>query len=462
MEKLQLVEKLSKYEKDGNLLYVFPNLPFWFVSSSRFDIFMNQLQKGISKEDLFKNLNKNSISLIEKLIDIGIISVNGERKDNLERIVPKKRIWDVYDVCEFELTLKCNLRCTHCYISAGVCDDNEITLNEINNVLDDLEKLHKKDMRGKRIVLTGGEPFIRKDILEIIEEITKRGFQILINSNGLIISDEKIEKLKKYNNMQICISLDGLKESHEKIRGKKTFERTVNKIRKLQVAGINTSINMLCHKKNFHELEALFELTQDMKLHGINPVPVVLMGRAKEFGITPVPEKDFYRGIFEILKKNPKYSELMRRTSFVNLVAGLAVNVKSHYCGTGSRGTFFISYDGGVYPCPNMRFANFSLGNIRKKSFFEIVKNNPIIKKLGKLSVDNMNETCKNCDLRYFCGGFCRGETFCNTKNIKSPYVRCEEYKEGLIEALWILAENPEFFEKRAKEFYENSKQLAS
>lgn len=460
--KLRLVETFTKYTRNNLILYLFPNLPFWFVASNKFDVLIKKLQKGIGKDELFSGLGENTRMLIQDLVTIGIISEGNNITRNLEKIVPKKRIWEVYDVCEFELTLKCNLRCKHCYISAGVPSKNEITLKEIEFVLDDLKEFHKKDMCGKRIVLTGGEPFIRKDILEIIDAITKHGFNILINSNGLLISDEQIKRLKKYKNLQICISLDGLKINHEKIRGKNTFDKTLEQIKKLSSFGINTSINMLCHQGNFHDLEKLFELTTNLKLHGINPVPVVLMGRANDFEIKPVPEKYFFRGIFNVLQKKPEYSQLMRRTSFVNMVAALAVNVKSHYCGTGSRGTFFISFDGKVYPCPNMRFANFSLGSIREKRFLEIVKNNPILDKLSCLSVDTMNNKCKNCDVRYFCGGFCRGETFYNTKDINSPYVRCKEYKEGILEALWLLAENPSFFEKRTKEFYDNSKELSS
>lgn len=457
---IKLVQTFREYKKDNKILYLFPNIPFWFVSSNEFESIMDKLKKGVNQEILFPKLGENTKKLILDLIDIGILSKDKKIYDKIEKIVPKKRIWDVYDICEFELTLRCNLKCKHCYISAGIPSEGEITLKEIENVLNNLKEFHKKDMRGKRIVLTGGEPFIREDLLEIIELITKHGFQILINSNGLMINDQHIKSLKKYHNLQICISLDGLKESHENLRGIGTFEKTIEIIKKLSDSGINTSINMLCHKKNFNELEDLFKLTKDLKLHGINPVPVVLMGRAKEFGIEPVPEKEFYRGIFNIFQKNQEYIKLMRRTSFINLVAGLAVNVKSHYCGTGSRGTFFISYDGKVYPCPNMRFANYLLGDIKKRSLLEIIKENPIIKKLSNLSVNTMNDQCKNCDVKYFCGGFCRGETYYNTHNLNSPYIRCIEYKEGIIEALWILSEYPEFFEKRAQEFYENSKEL--
>lgn len=106
-----------------------------------------------------------------------------------------------------------------------------------------------------------------------------------------------------------------------------------------------------------------------------------------------------------------------------------------------------------------MRFEQFKLGNIREGSFRKITQDNPINSRLKSLSVDKMNDECPSCDVKYFCGGFCRGETYSNTGDINSPYVRCGEYKEGILEAMWELSANPELYEAKAREFLENSKE---
>jgi len=69
-----------------------------------------------------------------------------------------------------------------------------------------------------------------------------------------------------------------------------------------------------------------------------------------------------------------------------------------------------------------------------------------------------MNDECPSCEVKYFCGGFCRGETYANTGDLNSPYVRCKEYKEGILEAMWELSANPDLYEEKAREFLENSK----
>lgn len=455
--KLKLDTSLARHYRGDNVLYIFGDVPFWFVANKRFEPLMGDLEKGVEKDVFFPKLDSPTQSLINDLVKNGIISEDGSKKGSINRLTPRGRIWEVYDALELELTLDCNLRCRHCYISAGKSQGEEIQLDEIERTLDDLQQIHQTDIRGKRVVLTGGEPFKRKDITYVVDSIRERGFRTLINSNGLLISQEHIDWLRDYEGLQICVSLDGLKESHEYLRGINTYEPTLEAIARLCEAGINTSINMLCHKGNYRELGQVVQETKDLDLQGINPVPVVLMGKAVEFGVEPVPEKDLYREIFSLVKSDYSISRRFNRTSLLNFMGGLACNVKSHYCGTGSRGTYFVSHLGDVYPCPNMRFEPFRLGNIKEESFLEIIRENPIIQRLKLLSVDGMNDKCSSCDVKYFCGGFCRGETYSNTGDLNSPYVRCEEYREGILEAMWELSNNPEVYEPKAKEFLENS-----
>jgi radical SAM protein with 4Fe4S-binding SPASM domain len=455
--RLALNTSISRHIRGDNILYIFGNVPYWFVANKQLDPVMNKLQQGVEQSDLFKKISYPTQNLITDFIGMGIVSQDGKSMGDIERLDPQRRIWDTHDVAEFELTLNCNLRCKHCYINAGESLEGNLSFPVIKKTLDELVDLHSEDMRAKRIVITGGEPFLRKDIIDIVNIIKERGFRTLINSNGLMIRDEHLQQLRGYDGLQICISLDGIKDSHEKIRGIGTYEPTIKQIRRISEAGINTAINMLCHKGNYRELSQVIEETLDIELRGVNPVPVVSMGRANDYHIEPVPEKDLFREIFN-LQTNPAYHERMTRTSLLNFMGALACNVKSNYCGTGTRGTFFISYQGNVYPCPNMRNDLFIMGNVNENSLGEIINGNPIIESLGKLSVDNMNDQCPQCDVKYFCGGYCRGETFFNTQDIKAPYVRCREYKEGILEAMWELSSNPNLYEGKIKEFLEHSR----
>lgn len=456
--KLQLVQKYTEFRDSGLYLYIFPEAAYWFSSSQQCTTLFDQLQKGITLDSLNKKADTEIEELLQDLIDVGIVSIDGIIVDNREVISPRGSVRPVRDVCEFELTLQCNLRCQHCYISAGEVTSTELDIDAIARVITDLNIIYAGLQSTRRVVLTGGEPFLRKDLIEIVRLISKSGFQILINTNGLLVSQDHLEQLKIIPGLQICISLDGLKENHEAIRGKNTYERTIDKIKEIQKSGIIATINCLMHKDNYQDLPSMFQLAKDLNLYGINPVPLVLMGRANSNHLRPVPEKIFYRFMFDIMKNDPEVEKLIRRTSFLNFVAGLGLNVKCLYCGTGSRGTHFVACDGNVYPCPNMRYNQFKLGNILKNSLKDILDNNTIIAELQNLSVDSMNNKCKQCDVKYYCGGYCRGETFGITGDINSPYIRCEEYKQGVIECFWLLSRNPDFFQKRISEFHEEAR----
>ena len=132
--KLKLDTSLAKHYMGDRVLYIFSNIPYWFVANNKFDSIMGNLEKGVQSEEFFSKLGPNTKLLVDDLIKNGIISQDGKKVD-IKRITPNKRIWEVYDALELELTLDCNLRCKHCYIDAGNSKGEEISLNEgINNI----------------------------------------------------------------------------------------------------------------------------------------------------------------------------------------------------------------------------------------------------------------------------------------------------------------------------------------
>lgn len=139
-----------------------------------------------------------------------------------------------------ELLIRCNLRCTFCWwwgekgIAYKMLKENnslfsrELTKEEIFNVVDQLAEKHMCS-----IYLSGGEPFLRNDAVDIIEYINNKGMSVATNNNGTMLTEEKMERLVKLKMFTINFSVDGPKDVHDKIRGQGNFEKTTKNIQRL-------------------------------------------------------------------------------------------------------------------------------------------------------------------------------------------------------------------------------------
>lgn len=144
------------------------------------------------------------------------------------------------DVVNLELSVICNLRCTMCWWwgSNGIAFKlvrerdplvtQELSTQEIFDLVDQLAGKHRPSF-----YLSGGEPFIRKDTVDIIEYITGKGMSVITNNNGTMLSDDKLERLSRIRNLTINFSIDGPRDVHDNIRGKGMFDKTTETIRKL-------------------------------------------------------------------------------------------------------------------------------------------------------------------------------------------------------------------------------------
>ena len=307
---------------------------------------------------------------------------------------------------------------------------------------------------------TRGEFFTRPDALEIIDYVHTKGFKILVSTNGLLLSDETISKLSRYAaNLKISVSLDGpTAKVHEIIRGEKTFKRMVDTIRKLATKGVFVGVNMFIHQDNINLIEETLHLADILGVRAFNCLNLMYVGRANsqrnQHKLSRIPEHILYRKLFSILRQNPRYQRLMENSTFANQITGIAGGVKSHYCGIGTNRAIYVRADGNLYPCPDTVLPRFCLGNVKEEQLRDIWEHSSLLNELRQLDVDTMNPVCAKCDVRYFCGGGCRGENYQVTRELKSPHFNCEEIKKTVLEMMWMLTEEPTFFQNKVDNLY--------
>ncbi len=173
---------------------------------------------------------------------------------------------------EFQITDRCNLRCRHCYVGDGLHQD--LPTEKILRVLKEFEEI-----QGLRLLLSGGEPLLHPHFWEINEILREYPFRSILLSNGTLITKETAKKLRVH---EVQVSLDGMKEGHESVRGKGTFDTTLQAVEYLQEANIRVSVATMIHRKNLREFDRLASLIQSKNIGEWNVDIPSIAGRMEE------------------------------------------------------------------------------------------------------------------------------------------------------------------------------------
>jgi heme d1 biosynthesis radical SAM protein NirJ len=157
----------------------------------------------------------------------------------------------------WNLIRRCNLACRHCYsISADHDFPGELTTAEVFAVMDDL-----KTCGVPALILSGGEPLLRTDIFEITTRARELGFYVGLSSNGTLIDDDTIGRIAAAGYDYVGISLDGLRETHDRFRRLAgAFDASLRGLRLCRSAGIKAGLRFTLTRDNAHDLPALLDL----------------------------------------------------------------------------------------------------------------------------------------------------------------------------------------------------------
>jgi heme d1 biosynthesis radical SAM protein NirJ len=160
----------------------------------------------------------------------------------------------------WNLIRRCNLRCQHCYSTSLDIDfKDELSTEQIKATIDDL-KLAQVPV----LIFSGGEPLLRPDIYEISEYAKNKGFYVALSTNGTLINEENIEKIKAANYQYVGISIDGLETFHDQFRRQKgSFKASMNAIKLCKKAGIKVGMRLCLTKDNFADLPAMLDLMDE-------------------------------------------------------------------------------------------------------------------------------------------------------------------------------------------------------
>ena len=347
---------------------------------------------------------------------------------------PKYTLNSVY----LYLTGGCNLRCSHCWLTPDyIADDQEvpdgITTGDVKKVIEQGKPLGLYEMK-----LTGGEPFINKEIFEIIELISSEDITINIETNGTLIDRDTASFLKKKGINHISVSIDSPNASfHDTFRGKRgAFSDATSGVRHMTAEGLDVQIIMSLTSDNVKDIEDLVRMAKELKANSVKVNPILPIGRGNvltDRGKTvPVEELiELCRWMEGDLSKKYKiHTFFSLPTAFKSLRRFFSSNnSECHILNIlGIIATGHISICGIGKEEPSL-----IMGNIREDDIRDIWENSPILKSLREIVPKKMEGICSNCILKGVCLGACRANAFVLTGDLSAPDWVCQEaYEKGL------------------------------
>jgi radical SAM protein with 4Fe4S-binding SPASM domain len=297
---------------------------------------------------------------------------------------------------DLETSHICNYRCIYCYNDSGKKLSNELTTAELKDVV-----LQGKACGAKNVsIIGGGEPFLHKDIMEIVRYIHSLGMEQDIFTNGTVMTRELADELLSMN-VQLVVKLNSLKpDVQDFLAGMKGAGDYIKKaLDILQEAGFADKnllgVESIICKQNYDEIPEMWQWARDR-----NIIPyfemITFQGRAKGHDLN-VKIEDL-QALFERLLKidEEKYGYTWNPHP---PIAGLSC--KRHLYNV------VIASNGYVYPCVGV---NIKLGNIRHDKLGDIIKQSPILKSLRQID-EHIHGSCKSCNMNMECYG-CRGMAY--------------------------------------------------
>lgn len=197
------------------------------------------MKMDAKKFDSDSRFKKDFVALTEKIRATGEISLNDADFDYLP-------------------TLRCNMRCRLCYQKHTKETNrdsikNEMTFEQFKALFD------KIDVEGKIVKFIGGEPFVKKELFDMMEYFKKRNAYNVIGTNGFVVGDEEIKKMREMNMVEVTSSIDGLEETHNKVRGHpELFQRASHFIKEMAKTH-KVLMETVIQKENLDELAKIIQ-----------------------------------------------------------------------------------------------------------------------------------------------------------------------------------------------------------
>lgn len=339
----------------------------------------------------------------------------------------------------FYVTGSCNLRCRHCWIDPAT-ESQRSTLHlpwrELKPVFEEAKSLGLSSVK-----LTGGEPFLHPDIMEILADLPAMGLGVRMETNGTLIGAREARALQEAK-VGFSISLDGpTPEIHDDLRNVPgAFERALRGVAACREAGLRFQIICSLYRKNSELLPSMVELSEALGANSLKVNVVTSMGRSDQMredgellslrevldvrSKMPTPANSF-KILFDLPPALLPLRDIVRNgvgSCGILGILGLLHNGHAGLCGIGEH-------------VPEMDF-----GDLRKESVSAVWRYHPTLVALREKIPAGLQGICGRCIFRNVCLGKCVANTFHAIGNLYGAFAPCTEAEElGLFPEKYVV-----------------------
>jgi radical SAM protein with 4Fe4S-binding SPASM domain len=337
-------------------------------------------------------------------------------------------------VISWNLTYRCNLACEHCYLDAGgtplvgsenFADRSELGTDECFKVIDEIANFAPECVT----ILTGGEPLLRRDILEIVQRAAERGLWVVVGTNGVRITENVARRLAQAGARGLSLSLDALDpdrhDGFRKVRG--AWHNTVEGAKILTGAGLPFIVQTTAGSHNLGELEAIADFAHDRLAAKVwNLYFLVPTGRGQFVSdMTPAQYDDVLASLHQIQGKYKGRMLVNAKCAphYVKTVLEKGEGIRTYSGGAGGcpAGTHYMGIrpNGDVTPCPYLPvFA----GTLRRSSLAELWTSSGLFADIRRRT--SLGGRCGACEMNGHCGG-CRARAYGMTGDLMAEDPLC-------------------------------------
>ena len=352
-------------------------------------------------------------------------------------------------VISWNLTYRCNLACEHCYLDAGgapqvgtenFADRSELGTEECFRVIDQIAAFAPECLT----ILTGGEPLLRRDILDIVRRASDRGLWVVVGTNGVRITENVARRLAEAGARGLSISLDALDpDRHDRFRMVRgAWQNTVEGASILTRTGLPFIVQTTAGAHNLGELEAIADFAYERLAAKVwNLYFLVPTGRGQFVSdITPAQYDEVLGALYRIQRKYDRRMLVNAKCAphyIKTLLENGSAPVRTYSGGAGGcpAGTHYMGIrpNGDVTPCP---YLPLFAGNLRKAALTDLWTSSGLFAGIRLRS--KLGGRCGECEMNAGCGG-CRARAYGMTGDLMAEDPLCT-HTPGKFEGSPLLA----------------------